>query len=120
MSDKVTIVSKKDLVIEWYSGGAGTGGQYRNRHQNSCRIKHPLSGAQAQATEERSQAQNLKMAFKRLCETPEMKMFISRRLMEIHKGETIEDRVERAMSPRNLKIEGIENGQWVELTAASN
>jgi peptide chain release factor 1 len=27
------------LKIEWYSG-TGAGGQYRNKHQNSCRITH--------------------------------------------------------------------------------
>lgn len=33
-----------DLRIEWYSG-TGCGGQYRNKHQNSCRITHIPSGA---------------------------------------------------------------------------
>jgi peptide chain release factor 1 len=36
-------ISKNDLKIEWYSG-TGAGGQYRNKHQNSCRITHLPTG----------------------------------------------------------------------------
>ncbi len=44
---KVTIPSS-DLKIEWYSG-TGAGGQYRNKHQNSCRITHLPTGIIAKA-----------------------------------------------------------------------
>lgn len=39
---KVTI-PQSDLKVEWYSG-TGAGGQYRNKHQNSCRITHLPTG----------------------------------------------------------------------------
>lgn len=32
-----------DLEIEWFSG-TGKGGQHRNKHQNSCRVKHIPTG----------------------------------------------------------------------------
>lgn len=32
-----------DFIIEWYSG-SGSGGQHRNKHQNSCRITHIPTG----------------------------------------------------------------------------
>jgi peptide chain release factor 1 len=41
-------VHKNDLKIEWYSG-TGAGGQYRNKHQNSCRITHLPTGIIAKA-----------------------------------------------------------------------
>lgn len=36
-------INQQDLKIEWYSG-TGAGGQYRNKHQNSCRITHIPTG----------------------------------------------------------------------------
>jgi peptide chain release factor 1 len=36
-------IPQSDLRIEWYSG-TGAGGQYRNKHQNSCRITHLPTG----------------------------------------------------------------------------
>ncbi len=41
-------IAKNDLKIEWYSG-TGAGGQYRNKHQNSCRITHLPTGVTAKA-----------------------------------------------------------------------
>lgn len=37
-----------DLRIEWFSG-TGCGGQFRNKHQNSCRLIHIPSGIVRQA-----------------------------------------------------------------------
>ena len=36
-------IPEQELKIEWYSG-TGAGGQYRNKHQNSCRITHIPTG----------------------------------------------------------------------------
>jgi peptide chain release factor 1 len=41
-------INPKDLKIEWYSG-TGAGGQYRNKHQNSCRITHIPTGTVAKS-----------------------------------------------------------------------
>jgi len=41
-------IKNSDLKIEWYSG-TGAGGQYRNKHQNSCRITHLPTGIIAKA-----------------------------------------------------------------------
>jgi len=43
-----TAIQDRDLRVEWYSG-TGAGGQYRNKHQNSCRITHIPTGIQATA-----------------------------------------------------------------------
>ena len=36
-------INDSDLRIEWYSG-TGCGGQYRNKHQNSCRLTYIPTG----------------------------------------------------------------------------
>lgn len=36
-------INEADLKVEWYSG-TGAGGQYRNKHQNSCRMTHIPTG----------------------------------------------------------------------------
>lgn len=41
-------ILESDLDIEWYSG-TGAGGQHRNKHQNSCRIRHRPTGILATA-----------------------------------------------------------------------
>jgi peptide chain release factor 1 len=41
-------IPEKDLKVEWYSG-TGAGGQYRNKHQNSCRITHLPTGTIAKS-----------------------------------------------------------------------
>ena len=93
MADKVTLISRKDLKIEWFSP-PGNGGQYRNRHHNSCRLKHEASGVTVQSTEHREAQQNLKAAFKRLCDHPDVKLWLARKVMEVRSGKTMEDRVD--------------------------
>lgn len=41
-SNKITLTAR-DLVVEWFSG-TGKGGQHRNKHANSCRLKHIPTG----------------------------------------------------------------------------
>jgi peptide chain release factor 1 len=72
-------VTKKDLRIDWFSGTGG-GGQYRNKHMNSCRITHLPTGMVGQSQDERSRVQNQKVAFRRLVEqlVPLMKREVQR------------------------------------------
>ena len=57
--------SKKDFEVTWFSG-EGAGGQHRNKHKNSCRIKHKETGLMASSQEHKSAPQNKKAAFRRL------------------------------------------------------
>ena len=41
-------IPQHELKVEWYSG-TGAGGQYRNKHQNSCRITHIPTGIVAKS-----------------------------------------------------------------------
>ncbi len=102
-------VTKKDLNITWFSGTGG-GGQYRNKHQNCCRIEHPASRVLVTGQEERSQKQNLRNAFSRLVKHPAFKRWLRVKTAELtlDKGEEerqIQRAVDEAMKPENLKIE---------------
>ena len=57
--------TKKDFKIEWFSGTGG-GGQYRNKHQNCCRITHLETGLRTQETRHRERPANQKSAFNKL------------------------------------------------------
>ncbi len=57
--------TKKDFRVEWFSGTGG-GGQYRNKHQNCCRITHIETGLRTQETGNRERPLNQKSAFTKL------------------------------------------------------
>jgi peptide chain release factor 1 len=50
----------KDFRVEWFSGTGG-GGQYRNKHQNSCRLIHIETGL-VESAQCRSRANSYKEA----------------------------------------------------------
>ena len=54
-----------DIKIEFYRG-SGPGGQHRNVTDSAVRIRHLPTGVVAQASENRSQAQNREVAMERL------------------------------------------------------
>ena len=115
MPEKLVLVSKKDLVIEWFNPGK-KGGQNSNKHNNCCRLTHPASGACGQGTRHRESKQNQRDAFKALTEHAKFKLWLTRRLYELRTNETTEQRVDRLLAPHNLVVEGIdEYGQWVQL-----
>lgn len=58
---------ESDFRIEWYSG-TGCGGQFRNKHQNSCRMTHVPTGQTATA-QCRSRQNSLEQAKKSLINT---------------------------------------------------
>jgi len=105
-------VTKKDFVINWFSG-TGAGGQHRNKHQNCCRLVHPESGATATGQNSRSREDNLRDAFKKLIEKDTFKIWMNRKIWEITQSKTIEELVQDAIKPENLKIEGKgDDGRW--------
>lgn len=76
-------------------------------------VLHEPSGARAVSSEERSQLQNKKLAFKRMIETPEFKSWM--RIQLGHDALLIAE-VERELWPDRLKVEvKDELGNWIEL-----
>ena len=114
MKELLFSVTKNDLEVDWFSG-TGCGGQYRNKHQNCCRIRHKDSGAIATGQSQRDRVSNLKEAMENLTKSPKFKAWIKVRVGEVT-GEKadIEAKVDRAM--RHLKFEvKDESGNWKEV-----
>ena len=114
MKELLFSVTKNDLEVDWFSG-TGCGGQYRNKHQNCCRIRHKDSGAIATGQSQRDRVSNLKEAMENLTKSPKFKAWVKVRVGEVT-GEKadIEAKVDRAM--RHLKFEvKDESGNWKEV-----
>ena len=114
MKELLFSVTKNDLEVDWFSG-TGCGGQYRNKHQNCCRIRHKDSGAIATGQSQRDRVSNLKEAMENLTKSPKFKAWVKVRVGEVT-GEKadIEAKVDRAM--RHLKFEvKDESGNWREV-----
>ena len=58
-------LTKKDFKIDWFSG-TGAGGQYRNKHQNCCRITHLESGLVSTGQTQRDRISTQREAFTKL------------------------------------------------------
>lgn len=107
-------VTKEDFKIETFKAG-GPGGQNQNKRETGVRITHPLSGAVGEGREYRSQEQNRRAAFKRLVESTKFKIWHKKETARLTgKQDFIRSYVDKIMSPPNLKIEVVENGEWVE------
>jgi protein subunit release factor B len=98
-------VTRSDFTIQTFSAG-GKGGQHQNKTETGVRLIHRMSGARGEARDSRSQHQNIQAAFRRLIDSSVFKAW--------HKQETarrlgafsdIDQAVDRAMSPANLRVE---------------
>jgi protein subunit release factor B len=108
MRELVLSVTLADCEVHEFSVG-GAGGQRRDKKKTGIRIIHPPSGAKGQATEQRSQHQNKKLAWRRMCESPEFKAWIRLRTGEDARAVAA---VEQEMWPENIKVEYRKDGQW--------
>jgi protein subunit release factor B len=107
-------VTKKDLEITTFTAG-GPGGQHQNKVATAVRIIHRASGAVGEARDSRSQHANIKAAFKRMAETPEMKRWIRVKAAEMLSRKTLDQIVDEALADKNLKLEiKDEKGRWIE------
>jgi protein subunit release factor A len=111
MRKKIIQITKKDFEIQTFRSG-GPGGQHQNKTDSGVRLIHKDSGARGESRNHKSQLMNKKLALKRLSETVEFKLWVNRRVNEIETGLTIEEQVEKSMSPENIRIETKEKGKW--------
>ena len=108
---KEKLFSITDLEVTYFSG-KGAGGQYRNRHKNCVRIKHLGSGVIVTGQSQRSKRQNILEALKNLKEHPKFKVWLMRKVYEVCQGKTIDEIVDEAMQPKNLRIEVKTSKGW--------
>jgi len=113
---KINICSAKDFDISYYCG-SGPGGQARNKVASGVQLIHFNSGAIGRASDSRSQSENKKNAFLRLIETPKFKFWLAKKKFEIKNQQTIEESLDKELSPENLKIEIQQDGKWMEVSA---
>ena len=105
-------ITKKDFQIDYFSG-RGAGGQKRNKTQNCVRLHHKDSGVIVTGQSHKERKSNLKEALQNLVNNPKFKVWYSCKIMECIEGKTIEQKVDKLLQPRNLKVEVQQNGKWV-------
>lgn len=98
-------LTAKDFDFSFFAVG-GAGGSGKDTSNTGVRCIHRASGAQATATETRSQSKNKETAFKRCAETSVFKTWHRMETMR-RNGQLrdVERRVDEMMAPQNLKVE---------------
>lgn len=97
MKIKLTITASDCIRDTFRCGGAG--GQNVNKRETGVRFTHPPSGAVGKSCEERSQAQNERIAWRRMAESPQFKAWAGMQLQAREDGwGSVEAKVEKAMS----------------------
>lgn len=115
--EKLFSITAEDFEVTWFSG-TGAGGQYRNKHQNCCRIKHKATGVIGTGQSNRNQEANRKEAFMNVYNHPRFQAYLQQRIAEsLNAQESIDEIVDREM--KNIKVEVMENGKWIEESVKS-
>lgn len=119
MKEKLFSVTLKDCRVDTFCSG-GKGGQHQNATKSGVRITHLASGAVGESREERYQPVNKRRAFERMAKSKEFQAWVRLVAAELRTGKTVEQRVEEAMSPENILVEGKdEAGRWTRMTPIS-
>lgn len=83
----------------------GPGGGGKDTSNTGVRVQHPPSGAAGVGTRHRSQHKNKLEAFKRMREDLKFRAWHKKVTAELMTGKTVEEAVNDAMTPDNLKVE---------------
>lgn len=98
-------ITRNDFRFDFFRCG-GKGGQKQNKTSSGARCTHIETGISAESREERSQAQNKKIAFQRCAQKLiESKWFKVQKIKANGRYAEIERAVEEAMRPENMKVE---------------
>jgi protein subunit release factor A len=94
----------------------GPGGGGKDTSNTGVRVTHLASGASGEARETRSQAKNKELAFRRMGESKEFKLWVRLKAAELMTGKSIDQRVDEQMARENLKVEVRVDGKWREVS----
>ncbi len=107
-------ITANDCEMQTFTVG-GPGGGGKDTANTGVRFIHPASGAVGECREHRRQAENKKVAWRRLANHPKMQQFIKIKTQKlIHQLEDIDQVVEKEMELRNLRIEVQKDNKWVK------
>ena len=104
MRQKLFSTTIKDCEVQTFRSG-GKGGQNQNKVSSGVRIIHHPSGARGESREHRDQLHNKRAAFRRMGESKEFQFWARQQALKLRGKETVEQRVDRLMSPENLLVE---------------
>jgi protein subunit release factor B len=98
-------LTKKDFEMQTFRSG-GKGGQNQNKVNTGVRFIHRASGAVGEGRDSRTQLENKKNAFMRMAGTPKFQAWLKLEIArQLGKEAEVKQKVERLMSPENLKVE---------------
>ena len=106
-------LTKKDFRFDTFCTG-GKGGQNQNKREMGVRITHKVTGIGYECREERSQIQNKKKAFAKLCNDKQFRLWLKHKSLKVVGQKSIAEVVEESIDTKNLKIEVKKNGNWVK------
>lgn len=93
-----------DCRVDTFTVG-GHGGSGKDTSNTGVRVTHEPSGGVGKATDTRSQAKNKLLAFKRMASTTAFIKWARVQASQLSGAKSVEQLVEEAMAPENLKIE---------------
>lgn len=102
---------------EWsYTRGSGNGGQKKNKTSSAVHCMHRPSGAHGYSEESRSQLDNKRAAFVKMCNSDKFKQWHKMECMRrLGVLEAIDRYVDNTMKAPNLRLEIKQEGKWLEI-----
>jgi hypothetical protein len=112
MRRRVLSVTAADCELQTFRCG-GKGGQNVNKVETGARYIHRESGARGESRDERSQWQNRKIAWRRMCESPQFQLWLRRTLGQdaVREAQEVQLQIPRA----DIKIEVKVGGKWTQV-----
>lgn len=90
----------------------GPGGGGKDTSNTGVRVTHPPSGASGVGVTHRSQHKNKQDAFKRMRQDAKFKAWHTKMVAELMSGKTLDEKVDEAMQPENLRVEARGENGW--------